>query len=115
MIQAVVNRLAGNSFTVKGWSVALVSALLVLAARATGRLPFAGASPSETVTNILEKDLAATDFDSSHLRSSDFSRSGATAATAHSRRTLAFTTQFLFPSVHSPQSYPPAPRMCPVG
>ena len=31
MIQGVVNRLAGNSFTIKGWSVTLVAALLGLA------------------------------------------------------------------------------------
>lgn len=33
MIQGVVNRLAGNSFALKGWSVTLVSALLALAAK----------------------------------------------------------------------------------
>ena len=33
LIQGVINRLAGNSFMVKGWSVLLVSALLALAAR----------------------------------------------------------------------------------
>ena len=32
LIQGVINRLAGNSFLVKGWSVLLVSALLSLAA-----------------------------------------------------------------------------------
>lgn len=32
MIQGVVNRLASNSFLLKGWSVTLVSALLALAA-----------------------------------------------------------------------------------
>lgn len=32
LIQGVINRLAGNSFLVKGWSVLLVSALLTLAA-----------------------------------------------------------------------------------
>ncbi len=31
LIQGVVNRLAGNSFSLKGWSVTLVSALLALA------------------------------------------------------------------------------------
>lgn len=40
LIQGVINRLAGNSFLVKGWSVLLVSALLTLAAR---RQPDAGA------------------------------------------------------------------------
>ena len=34
LIQGVINRLAGNSFVVKGWSVLLVSALLALAAAA---------------------------------------------------------------------------------
>ena len=33
LIQGVINRLAGNSFLVKGWSILLVSALLTLAAR----------------------------------------------------------------------------------
>jgi hypothetical protein len=33
LVQGVVNRLAGNSFTLKGWSVTLVSALLALAAK----------------------------------------------------------------------------------
>lgn len=32
MIQAVVSRMAGNSFLIKGWSVTLVSALFALAA-----------------------------------------------------------------------------------
>ena len=32
-IQAVVNRLASNSFSMKGWNVALVAALFVLLAR----------------------------------------------------------------------------------
>ncbi len=34
MIQGVVNRLASNSFSIKQWTVALVSALFVLAVRA---------------------------------------------------------------------------------
>ncbi len=33
MIQGVINRLAANSFMLKGWSVFLISALFVLAAR----------------------------------------------------------------------------------
>lgn len=33
LIQGVVNRLAANSFRIKGWSVVLVSALVVLSAR----------------------------------------------------------------------------------
>ena len=33
LIQAIVNRLAGNSFRLKGWAVVLVSALIVLLAR----------------------------------------------------------------------------------
>src|SRR4051812_7194957 len=33
LIQAVVTRLAGNSFTIKGWSITLVSALLALSAK----------------------------------------------------------------------------------
>lgn len=32
MLQGVINRMAGNSFLLKGWSVTLVSALLALAA-----------------------------------------------------------------------------------
>ena len=37
MIQAVVNRMANNSFLLKGWSVTLVSALLALAAANSDR------------------------------------------------------------------------------
>ncbi len=33
MIQGVINRLAQNSFTLKGWSVVIVSALFALAAK----------------------------------------------------------------------------------
>lgn len=36
LVQGVVNRLAGNSFALKGWSVTLVSALLALAAKDAG-------------------------------------------------------------------------------
>ena len=39
LIQGVVNRLAANSFRIKGWSVVLVSALVVLSAR-EGRSEF---------------------------------------------------------------------------
>jgi len=35
LIQGVINRLAGNSFHLKGWSVVLVSALFALAASGT--------------------------------------------------------------------------------
>lgn len=40
LIQGVINRLASNSFRMKGWAVALVSALLVLLAR-EGQVEFA--------------------------------------------------------------------------
>ena len=40
LIQGVINRLATNSFRMKGWTVVLVSALLVVLAR-EGRLDFA--------------------------------------------------------------------------
>lgn len=33
MIQSVVSRLAGNSFSIKGWSITLVAALIALAAK----------------------------------------------------------------------------------
>lgn len=36
LVQGVINRLAGNSFALKGWSVTLVSALLALAAKDAG-------------------------------------------------------------------------------
>ena len=39
-IQSVINRLAGDSFRMKGWAVVLVSALLVLLVR-EGRVEFA--------------------------------------------------------------------------
>ena len=38
MIQAIITRLAGNSFMIKRWSVALVAALLALAAASTNML-----------------------------------------------------------------------------
>lgn len=37
LIQGVINRLAGNSFALKGWSVTLVSALLALASKDADR------------------------------------------------------------------------------
>ena len=37
MIQAVITRMAGNSFLIKGWSVTLVAALFALAAADTER------------------------------------------------------------------------------
>ena len=37
MIQGVVNRLASNSFLIKGWSVVLVSALFALSATGTNQ------------------------------------------------------------------------------
>ena len=37
MIQAVINRMANNSFLLKGWSVTLISALLALAAANSDR------------------------------------------------------------------------------
>lgn len=33
MVQSVINRMAGNSFLIKGWSVTLISALFALAAK----------------------------------------------------------------------------------
>jgi len=33
MVQAVINRMAGSSMTIKGWSITLVSALFALAAK----------------------------------------------------------------------------------
>ena len=38
MVQAVVTRMAGNSFLIKGWSVTLVAALFALAAANTNPL-----------------------------------------------------------------------------
>ncbi|MEA1973026.1 MAG: hypothetical protein U9N34_07030 [Candidatus Cloacimonadota bacterium] len=37
MIQGVINRMAGNSFLLKGWSVTLISALFALAAKDSNR------------------------------------------------------------------------------
>ena len=38
MIQAVITRMAGNSFLIKGWSVTLVAALFAIAAANTNEL-----------------------------------------------------------------------------
>ena len=38
MIQGVINRMANNSFLLKGWSVTLISALFALAAKDTNQL-----------------------------------------------------------------------------
>ena len=38
MVQAVITRMAGNSFLIKGWSVTLVAALFALAAANTNEL-----------------------------------------------------------------------------
>lgn len=38
MIQGVINRMASNSFLLKGWSVTLISALFALAANDTNQL-----------------------------------------------------------------------------
>ena len=38
MIQAVITRMAGNSFLIKGWSITLVAALFALAAANTNEL-----------------------------------------------------------------------------
>lgn len=38
MIQAVITRMAGNSFLIKGWCVTLVSAILALAAKEPNKL-----------------------------------------------------------------------------
>ncbi|CAC9982334.1 hypothetical protein [uncultured Gammaproteobacteria bacterium] len=38
MIQGVINRMAGNSFLLKGWSVTLISALFALAAKDSNQI-----------------------------------------------------------------------------
>ena len=38
MVQAVITRMAGNSFLIKGWSITLVAALFALAAANTNEL-----------------------------------------------------------------------------
>jgi hypothetical protein len=45
MIQAVITRMAGNSFMLKGWTVTLVSALTALSARDANKLFFLIAFP----------------------------------------------------------------------
>lgn len=40
MIQGVINRMAGNSFALKGWAVTLVSGIFVLAGKETDKLYF---------------------------------------------------------------------------
>ena len=40
MIQGVINRMAGNSFALKGWTVTLVSGIFVLAGKDTDKLYF---------------------------------------------------------------------------
>jgi len=37
LVQGVINRMAGNSFLLKGWSVTLISALFALAAKDTNQ------------------------------------------------------------------------------
>jgi len=38
MVQAVITRMAGNSFLIKGWSVTLIAALFALAAADSNEL-----------------------------------------------------------------------------
>lgn len=54
MIQGVINRLASNSFAMKGWSVTLVSALIAVAVdKSDGRFALAALIPS-TIFWILD-------------------------------------------------------------
>jgi len=47
MIQGVINRLAGNSFAIKGWSITLISALIAIAVdKSDGRFVFAALLPA---------------------------------------------------------------------
>ena len=47
IIQGVVNRLAGNSFAIKGWSITLVSALITIAVdKSDGRYALTGLLPA---------------------------------------------------------------------
>ena len=92
MIQGIINRMAGNSFALKGWAVTLVAGIFVLAGKDTDKLYFLVAyipvvvfwwldayyllqerlyrSLYEKVRNIDEKDIdfslkaTATEFDS---------------------------------------------------
>jgi hypothetical protein len=43
MIQGVINRMAANSFSLKGWTVTLVSGIFVLASKDTNKLYFLAA------------------------------------------------------------------------
>jgi len=46
MIQGVINRLAGNSFAIKGWSITLASALIAIAVdKSDGRFALAALLP----------------------------------------------------------------------
>ncbi|MCD8179857.1 MAG: hypothetical protein LUF26_00015 [Firmicutes bacterium] len=40
MIQGIINRMAGNSFALKGWAVTLVSGIFVLSGKDTDKLYF---------------------------------------------------------------------------
>ncbi len=47
MIQGVINRLAGNSFAIKGWSITLASALIAIAVdKSDGRFALAALLPT---------------------------------------------------------------------
>ncbi|MDD4352660.1 MAG: hypothetical protein PHU71_06850 [Candidatus Gracilibacteria bacterium] len=47
MIQGVINRLAGNSFAIKGWSITLVSALIAIAVdKSDGKFIFIALLPA---------------------------------------------------------------------
>lgn len=40
MIQGIINRMAGNSFALKGWAVTLISGIFVLAGKDTDKMYF---------------------------------------------------------------------------
>ena len=40
MIQGIINRMAGNSFALKGWAVTLISGIFVLAGKVTDKMYF---------------------------------------------------------------------------